>query len=147
VKNTTDFPHDRELAAAVDAVFRRFHTEFVEFPEAWKKAPGHCRTDLKSKSRPAKLKRLANRDGSRCAYCGCEFYDLSEATLDHVIPYRLIKTWADWALVLSCETCNNAKGDRIPAALMPLLAAVVYRLAKMRAVPAERSLVRIGGAA
>nr|WP_237270680.1 HNH endonuclease signature motif containing protein [Streptomyces caniscabiei] len=135
------------MAAAVDAVFRRFHTQFVELPETWKKIPGSSRNDLKSKSRTAKLKRLANRDGSRCAYCGCEFYDLSEATLDHVVPYRLIRSWADWALVLSCGTCNNAKDNKIPAVLMPLLATLLCQLARMHAVPVERSLVPVGGAA
>lgn len=130
---TTDFPFDPELVDAVNAVFQRHDTEFSELPKAWKDVPSRRRNKLKGGQVTWKRKRIANRDGARCVYCGCEFFDLYEITLDHVIPYRLIRTWADWALVLSCAPCNSAKNDKIPAVLMPLLSALVYRLAVLNA--------------
>ncbi|WP_143663891.1 HNH endonuclease [Streptomyces sp. rh34] len=67
-----------------------------------------------------KLKRkLAERDGAQCFYCGELFGPALEgATLDHLVPRSLVQTWVQAALVLACEPCNLAKADIPPALLL-----------------------------
>lgn len=88
---------------------------------------------------------LVKRDGARCAYCGVPFLDPSQATIDHIIPFVITQTYDLWDLALACDSCNDEKGSRIPAVLVPLLkyllAFALYQLAS----PAERSLVPVGG--
>lgn len=52
-------------------------------------------------------RRLAERDGDECFYCG----DPSPATVDHVVPVVMGGTTSDENLVLSCRACNEAKGS------------------------------------
>ncbi|GAA3531460.1 hypothetical protein GCM10022419_008200 [Nonomuraea rosea] len=70
---------------------------------------------------------LAFRDGPRCFYCRAPFADPStEATFDHYLPSALWLTGrhnAPWNLVLACDPCNGAKGDRLPWPLVWLLLA------------------------
>lgn len=54
---------------------------------------------------------LAARDGMNCRYCGVVFTSLAQATIDHVIPWSVLPTWALEALVLSCYWCNVDKAD------------------------------------
>ncbi|MGY5127301.1 HNH endonuclease [Streptomyces nigrescens] len=74
---------------------------------------------------------IAKRDGARCAYCQEPFPDLSVATLDHVIPYCLVRTNANWNLVLSCSPCNNGKGCAIPDVMLPMLASLIVTLGQL----------------
>ncbi|MGW8327956.1 HNH endonuclease [Streptomyces sp. NPDC055897] len=64
---------------------------------------------------------LAQRDGQRCAYCLTPFTTLREATLDHVAPLSLLRSWSARHLVLACRPCNNRKADRLPLLLALLL--------------------------
>lgn len=68
-----------------------------------------------SKRRKRIKRALAHRDGARCWYCATEFGpELAGATVDHLIPHTLLRTWMLAALVLACEPCNQAKADRLP---------------------------------
>ncbi|MEW5536650.1 HNH endonuclease [Streptomyces cyaneofuscatus] len=76
---------------------------------------------LNSTRRRARKHQLALRDGQRCAYCAVPFASLREATLDHVVPVSLLRTWSAGALVLACRPCNHAKADRLPLSLALLV--------------------------
>lgn len=76
---------------------------------------------LNSTRRRARKHQLALRDGQRCAYCAVPFASLREATLDHVVPVSLLRTWSAGALVLACRPCNHAKADRFPLSIALLL--------------------------
>lgn len=76
---------------------------------------------LNSTRRRARKHQLALRDGQRCAYCALPFASLREATLDHVVPVSLLRTWSAGALVLACRPCNHAKADRLPLSLALLV--------------------------
>ncbi|WP_223771686.1 HNH endonuclease [Streptomyces huiliensis] len=82
----------------------------------------HRKTHLNSTRRRNRKAQLAARDGQRCAYCRRPFAELREATLDHVVPIRLLFTWSANHLVLACRPCNNAKADRLPLSLALLIA-------------------------
>ncbi|MFF8557688.1 HNH endonuclease [Streptomyces albidoflavus] len=64
---------------------------------------------------------LARRFGLSCAYCYRPFTFLEQATLDHVVPFSLYRTWAVQHLMLACRPCNQAKGNRLPLSLALLL--------------------------
>jgi 5-methylcytosine-specific restriction endonuclease McrA len=72
-----------------------------------------------SKRRRLLKARLAERDGAQCWYCATPFGPgLEGATVDHLIPRSLLHTWVQAALVLACYPCNEAKGNRLPQALL-----------------------------
>lgn len=61
------------------------------------------------------------RDNNTCQYCGMQG-SRAQLTLDHVLPKSRggVKCWTN--MVVACEPCNLAKGDRTPEeAGMPLL--------------------------
>ncbi|GFH64323.1 HNH endonuclease [Streptomyces diastaticus] len=64
---------------------------------------------------------LARRFGLSCAYCYRPFTFLEQATLDHVVPFSLYRTWAVQHLMLACRPCNQAKGNRLPLSMALLL--------------------------
>ncbi|WP_393098183.1 HNH endonuclease [Streptomyces sp. LN325] len=80
---------------------------------------------LNSARRRVRKEQLARRHGQHCAYCQRPFADLSEATLDHIAPQSLWRSWSVTSLMLACETCNQAKADRLPLSLALLLLAWV----------------------
>lgn len=61
----------------------------------------------------AQRKRVLERDGWQCAYCG-KALEGSDATVDHVEPISLDpgRVYADDALLACCRTCNGRKSDR-----------------------------------
>ncbi|MEV6331534.1 HNH endonuclease signature motif containing protein [Streptomyces sp. NPDC051909] len=71
--------------------------------------------------RRARKAQLAARDGWRCTYCWRRFRHLREATMDHVVPISLYRTWSANSLVLACEPCNKAKADRLFLSIALLL--------------------------
>lgn len=77
---------------------------------------------LNSARRRVRKEQLARRHGQRCAYCRCPFVDLREATLDHIAPKSLWRSWSVTSLMLACVDCNHAKADRLPLSLALLLA-------------------------
>lgn len=82
----------------------------------------HRKPQLSAKRRRYRKARLAERDGRRCFYCRRPFDSLrGEATLDHVVPFSLLRTWSESALVLACLSCNDRKADRLPLSLALLL--------------------------
>lgn len=140
----TEFPIDPLLVAAVEKVYEtatKTSMTFTEAPRAWHDATYRGkRTQISN--RPHKRALLAKKYGRRCAFCGDSFNKkLSKATLDHVIPHEIVQHSSIWNLVLACESCNNHKGNGIPDFMMPLLSALVYRLATLNAAPIERGLV------
>ncbi|MGW2588285.1 HNH endonuclease, partial [Streptomyces virginiae] len=76
---------------------------------------------LSARRRRARKYQLAIRDGAHCTYCRAPFTDLRNATLDHVVPIRLFRTWSAAHLVLACPPCNHAKADRLPLLISLLL--------------------------
>ncbi|MFJ7989197.1 HNH endonuclease [Streptomyces sp. NPDC096351] len=81
----------------------------------------HASPRLNSARRRSRKAQLAARDGWRCAYCRHRFKDLREATMDHVVPISLYRTWSASALVLACQPCNHVKADRLFLSLALLL--------------------------
>lgn len=81
----------------------------------------HARRTLSGPRKRARKRALAARDGAWCTYCGRLFADLRQATLDHVVPLSLYRTWRAEDTVLACHPCNQAKADRIPLLLALLL--------------------------
>ncbi|MFE5549892.1 HNH endonuclease [Streptomyces sp. NPDC056534] len=81
----------------------------------------HSCPRLNSARRRSRKAQLAARDGWRCAYCRHPFRDLREATMDHVVPISLYRTWSANALVLACQPCNHVKADRLFLSLALLL--------------------------
>ncbi|MFE2553608.1 HNH endonuclease [Streptomyces sp. NPDC059355] len=81
----------------------------------------HGRPRLNAARRRARKSFLARRDGACCTYCRQSFTDLRDATLDHVVPIRLFRTWSADHLVLACRPCNDAKADRLPLLIALLL--------------------------
>jgi len=74
-------------------------------------------TGVQAKS---KFLQLFERDLGRCVYCGldlkADFDRFMMATEDHLIPGSKVGHSRDLAnLVLSCRTCNNLKGNFVPA--------------------------------
>ncbi|MFE5806293.1 HNH endonuclease [Streptomyces sp. NPDC056491] len=80
---------------------------------------------LNARRRRARKFQLAARDGAHCAYCRAPFPNLRHATLDHVVPIRLLRTWSAAHLVLACRPCNDAKADRFPLLMALLLIGAV----------------------
>ncbi|WP_371790761.1 HNH endonuclease [Streptomyces sp. NBC_01471] len=76
---------------------------------------------LSASRRRTRKYQLARRDGQRCTYCRRPFASLREATLDHVVPVSLLRTWSVGALVLACRPCNQAKADRLPLSMALLI--------------------------
>ncbi|MFD8800741.1 HNH endonuclease [Streptomyces atroolivaceus] len=76
---------------------------------------------LNAARRRARKEQLARRHGRRCTYCRRSFATLREATLDHIVPHSLFKTWSVVHLVLACRPCNHVKADRLPLSLALLL--------------------------
>ncbi|WP_392668599.1 HNH endonuclease [Streptomyces sp. LN785] len=65
---------------------------------------------------------VAARDGHRCHYCRTPLAeDLSNATLDHYIPWALWRQNDLCNLVLACHPCNRDKGSDLPLTLAWLL--------------------------
>ncbi|MEU5218893.1 HNH endonuclease [Streptomyces sp. NPDC020807] len=81
----------------------------------------HASPRLNAARRRSRKAQLAARDGWRCAYCRHRFRDLRDATMDHVVPYSIYRTWSANALVLACHPCNHAKADRLFLSLALLL--------------------------
>ncbi|MFJ4013119.1 HNH endonuclease [Streptomyces sp. NPDC090026] len=81
----------------------------------------HARPQMNASRRRSRKAQLAARDGWRCAYCQHRFRDLREATMDHVVPISLYRTWSANALVLACQPCNRIKADRLFLSLALLL--------------------------
>ncbi|MES9554641.1 MULTISPECIES: HNH endonuclease [unclassified Streptomyces] len=76
---------------------------------------------LNSARRRTRKEQLASRRGWRCTYCRRPFTALREATLDHIVPVSLYRTWAVVNLTLACRPCNHAKADRLPLSMALLL--------------------------
>lgn len=58
---------------------------------------------------------IAEAQGWRCYYCGCEVFEergwSDSATLDHVVPRARGGTDARDNLVVACALCNEVKAD------------------------------------
>jgi len=80
---------------------------------------------LNSARRRVRKEQLARRHGQRCTYCRRPFADLSEATLDHIAPQSLWRSWSVTSLMLACADCNRAKANRLPLSLALVLLAWV----------------------
>ncbi|MFJ9375758.1 HNH endonuclease [Streptomyces sp. NPDC101455] len=76
---------------------------------------------VNSAKRRVRKEQLARRHGQRCAYCARPFGDLREATLDHIVPQSLWRSWSATSLMLACADCNHAKADRLPLSLALVL--------------------------
>lgn len=76
---------------------------------------------LSAPRRRARKQQLATRFGLHCAYCRRPFHTLREATLDHIVPASLYRSWSVTSLVLACRPCNDAKEDHLPLSMALLL--------------------------
>jgi hypothetical protein len=118
-------PIDLKLILAVENALRHLsdtRVRLVPAPRVWKDSNPQGSVKGPKWQEKARIKGLlAARDGAACAYCGHDFYNLTEATLDHVIPNCIVGHWEPWNLLLACEPCNNQKADLLPLVLMPML--------------------------
>lgn len=71
------------------------------------------RTDISGSKRGNVLRKLRERDGNWCRYCGVEFGNGIDPTIDHVIPRALGGSNALINLALACEPCNRKKADHL----------------------------------
>ncbi|MBC2904506.1 HNH endonuclease [Streptomyces cupreus] len=78
---------------------------------------------LNSARRRVRKEQLARRHGQRCAYCRRPFTDLKDATLDHIAPQSLWRSWSVTSLLLACADCNQTKAARLPLSLALVLLA------------------------
>ncbi|WP_075661676.1 HNH endonuclease [Streptomyces acidiscabies] len=78
---------------------------------------------LNSTRRRRRKEQLARRHGQRCAYCRRPFTDLKDATLDHIVPQSLWRSWSVTSLMLACVDCNQTKADRLPLSIALVLCA------------------------
>lgn len=65
----------------------------------------------------SEVKRIADRDGWGCAYCGVTLKgspDIPHPNVDHVVPKSKGGSNKLDNKVLSCQTCNSSKGARTP---------------------------------
>ncbi|WP_078872307.1 HNH endonuclease [Streptomyces sp. NRRL S-337] len=92
---------------------------------------------LNAARRRARKRTLARRDGALCTYCRIPFTDLRQATMDHVVPLSLYRTWRAADLVLACRPCNTAKSNRLPLLMALLLCATVDRDAEVTQVSSQ----------
>ncbi|WP_326679921.1 HNH endonuclease [Streptomyces sp. NBC_01237] len=76
---------------------------------------------LTASRRRLRKEQLARVHGARCTYCRRRFAALREATLDHIVPVSLYRTWSVGNLALACANCNHAKADRLPLSMALLL--------------------------
>ncbi|MGW1349065.1 HNH endonuclease [Streptomyces sp. NPDC002409] len=76
---------------------------------------------LSAPRRRTRKEQLARRHGWRCTYCRRPFTAPRDATLDHIVPVSLYRTWAAVNLTLACRPCNHAKADRLPLSMALLL--------------------------
>lgn len=65
---------------------------------------------MNSSNRANKVKKLIQRDGSKCHYCKCVLNN-NNITVDHVIPKSKGGSDRIENLVLSCEFCNYQRSD------------------------------------
>lgn len=73
--------------------------------------PGLPKKRLKKISTLNKLRKTVyDRDGNRCAYCGCR----KQLTLDHKKPLSKGGTNSLDNLQTLCSPCNQMKGDKYP---------------------------------
>lgn len=131
MQTLADFPIDPELVTAVENALQWQTLALVPLPEEWLRAIHGKRKQINGKSIKAKRGRLKNRDGERCFYCHHRLRRNRAATIDHLVPNVLVRSWHLDNLVLACEPCNQAKGERVHAVLMPFLAVLVYNLARL----------------
>lgn len=73
--------------------------------------------------RPAKRRRIYERDAWACCYCEKDLHEgvasSRERTLDHIVPRVQGGTNSESNLVTCCLTCNSARADReLPVELM-----------------------------
>lgn len=66
---------------------------------------------IRTKKRDSLLRQLAARDGAHCRYCEVPFTSLRQATIDHVVPFCICRSWELEFLALACHWCNIDKGD------------------------------------
>lgn len=88
--------------------------------------PSPPETASERRKRQSAKRRVLQRDGMRCHYCGCEMISLDRtarpwpsnaATIDHVTPKVNGGETVDDNLVACCYGCNLAKGrnERVAA--------------------------------
>ncbi|WP_256106085.1 HNH endonuclease [Streptomyces sp. ODS05-4] len=78
---------------------------------------------LNAARRRSRKRQLSKRHGRRCAYCRRPFTDTRVATLDHIAPLSLWRTWSVTSLVLACLDCNRRKANRLPLSIALLIVA------------------------
>ncbi|WP_226036718.1 HNH endonuclease domain-containing protein [Aquibacillus saliphilus] len=58
---------------------------------------------------------LLNHFQRTCFYCGKTLLNGETKThVDHFIPWSFVQSDQLWNLVLSCQSCNNSKSDKLP---------------------------------
>lgn len=65
---------------------------------------------MNPKDRERRVRALTLRDGGNCHYCKVVL-DVTNTTVDHVIPKARGGSNAIVNLVLACEPCNHARAD------------------------------------
>lgn len=117
-------------AKAFEAEVQRFAshvtrmTATLRVAEAQRPQPKKCKPGKNNREgwREKRLY-LAERDGRRCFYCHTPFDKLRGVTIDHYIPKSVWACHLPANLVLSCRSCNLAKGDRLTWSMAAVLLA------------------------
>lgn len=65
------------------------------------------------KPRAISKRKVFQRDGNKCGYCGCSLNDENK-TIDHIIPVSKKGSKSDYKNVVACcLSCNSKKGDKL----------------------------------
>ena len=76
---------------------------------------------------PFAKKNVFVRDNQTCLFCGTKIKDVSDCTVDHVVPRAQggKSTWTN--CVTACKLCNHKKADRTPSQARMYLRYQPYR--------------------
>jgi len=85
----------------------RFTEQFTTAPRLYEKIAG-----LPPERKQHRYRKFLSEQQQQCFYCEVGGVPLD---VEHVIPWSFLLEDRIWNLVLACQRCNSAKGDRIPS--------------------------------
>jgi hypothetical protein len=109
-------------------------------------------TSMKIKKRSSNSfskRKVFERDGNTCGYCGCELSGKNK-TIDHVIPLSRKGPNNYKNVTACCFSCNSKKGDRTPEEmgwilkhdLYPPESNILYRIPKHKRLDSWKQFIK-----
>lgn len=83
----------------------------LRLDDQFSRRPRLTKNGQRSKANVRLRRAIQRRRSWDCHLCGVQFHDISEVTVDHVVP-RSLKTYGEKEIVdLACGKCNNVRGN------------------------------------